>query len=237
MDSDDNLINTNKLSELLNILNKTKSDVISFKYIRTQGDKNVISSVRNKLINNIKPKELLTNYSVNHTHNIPIINYVWNKIIRISILKQIPWYKVPNEDNLFSGILHSIGSLEFYNEYLYSYNERNNSISKSNNFSLDIVNKSIILLNNISKDKCKYYDEIVTSLLFVILIDIHLLDPSNIKFIKKIFKQYKNNAFLKWRFSYDLRHKFLFFLFKINMFTIILLILKARSKNNESDII
>ena len=88
-------------------------------------------------------------------NNIPIINYVWNKIIRISILKQIPWYKVPNEDNLFSGILHSIGSLEFYNEYLYSYNERNNSISKSNNFSLDIVNKSIILLNNISKDKCK----------------------------------------------------------------------------------
>ena len=90
IDSDDNLINPEKINDILTILKTTKNTVISFKYIITQGNNKDIPPVRNRLISRIKNKNLTIEYSCNNTHKIPLIDFTWNKIIHISVAKKNP---------------------------------------------------------------------------------------------------------------------------------------------------
>ena len=227
IDSDDNLINVDKIDELISTLKATKSNVLEFKYIiKTASNEIVTPKWFLKTDNN----ELLVDFNINDKKNIPIGCLLFNKIIHSSILSKIKWYDTYNEDAQFIGVLYSNTSFTFYNRYLYSYNRRYNSLSNRPTYHEEVTENIIIFLNYMLEENLEYRDHYIVTSLCILLTRLHRVKKSDLKKIKLLFKEYKNNKLLTWHFSRDFEYKLLYILLKMNLFCLIRSILLFRNR-------
>ena len=230
MDCDDNLINTDKIPELIKVIKHTKSNVITFKYILK--DERGNEAIPN-WFHNMDKRDLLIDYSINDRNKMPFVGYAWNKIINVSILKSIVWYKTYNEDTHFSGALHALASFTLYNEFLYSYNTRYLSISRRPNYP-ELVNKSTLsFLDFIMENKVENYQIYIITSIFLLSTRCYLLEKDQMKKLVKLFIKYRNSNLLKWFFHQDTKHKIFYILFKMRLFFLAKLILIYRNRNTE----
>ena len=230
IDCDDNLINTSKINGLLNIAKRTKCNVIEFKYLV----KNIDGIIKiPRIFKKIKSTTGSLEFSINDTKNMPIVDFPWNRIIHISLLKKIPWYDTYNEDTQFAGVLYSLGSFVFYNNFLYSYNTRYYSISRRPGYSKLVNENIIIFLRYMLKNNLEYREEYIITSIFILLIRMHLLTKKEFKEVKKLFGIYKKKKLMIWYFNYDNNHKLFYIFLKLKLFFLIRLILKFRNRNIE----
>ena len=226
-DSDDNLINTDKIPELIEILKKTKSNVIAFKFL----DKDIDGkySVPNKY-KKMEKRDHLIDFSLNNTNNIPFEGFVWPKIIHVSILRSINWHNTYNEDTHFTGVLYSKGRFTFYNEFLSSYNVRYLSISRRPNYSKFVNESTLLFLDKMLNSNEKDSEIHIVVCILMLITRCHLLTKAENKKVIKLFLKFKNDKLLRWCFSQDIKHKIFFRLFKMRLYFLCIFLLKFKNR-------
>ena len=226
VDCDDIIINTHKITELLDILQASNKDAISFKYILNINGVDQIP----KIWNRFKTLPKITPYSIDKQNNIPLIDYVVNKIFKASKLREIKWYKTYNEDTQFAGVIHSTFKFDFYNEFLYSYTRREGSISRRKNYSQLVAKSTLKFLEMIIENNPKHKELYIVTSVYIIICRMHRVDNNDLPQLKILFKKYKNHKLMKWYFSYNWKFKLLYWLCVFRGITLARIVLKIKFK-------